>query len=811
MHRLFFLVAFVICSLSPAASAQTASLRGLVKDKISSPLVSVKLALKGTKYGTLTDRSGAYSFADVPAGAYTLVASLAGFETVNKDVIFVAGEVQELNLELRDKVTTFRNVEVLAMRTGNGMGHLREIDGAIIYAGKKNEVILLDSLNANTVQNSTRQVLGRIPGINISETEGSGFPSNGVGFRGFVPTQSVETNTRQNGYNVAADIYGYPEAYYLPPLEAVERIEVTRGASSLQFGPQFGGVINYVTKRGAADKDIDITAQQTLGSFGLFNSFTSVGGTVDKVNYFAYLQYTSVDGWRPNSGMTRFTGFAHVQYQASDDFKLGLEYSILRNTIRMPGGLNDSQYTDNVRQSLRSRNWLQSPWNILTATLDWKLAPNTIFSVKSAYLFSARDLVWRNEDGGPGALDVIDPATNDYIPREVQRESFTSSTTEARLLSNYALFGMENTVAAGVRFFAGSMKRQGGGPGSTGADFDLNLYGGDYEYDLSFTTMNTAVFVENIFRLTDAWTLTPGFRYEYINSTVQGYVTDGDNAAVINSHRSKNRSFALFGVGTQIKTSVSTNFYGNISQAYRPIDYTTLTPFSSISKIDPTMKDANGFNADAGWRGTLNGVVSFDVGGFYVAYNNRVGLVSLTDANGDTYTYRTNVANSVHKGIEAYLELDITRLFVGNRTEALPIGSFTIFNSYCYTDARYTTGEFSGNRVEYAPEFINRVGMTYALGGFGITAQYSMRGKSFGDANNTVTSDDAVVGVIPAYNLLDVSATVRFGLNSQYNLKAGVTNLADTRYFTLRTDEYPGPGIIPGIGRSFYISLGARF
>jgi outer membrane receptor protein involved in Fe transport len=45
--------------------------------------------------------------------------------------------------------------------------------------------------------------------------------------------------------------FGYPEAYYNPPMEAVETIELVRGGASLQFGPQFGGMLNYVreTKR----------------------------------------------------------------------------------------------------------------------------------------------------------------------------------------------------------------------------------------------------------------------------------------------------------------------------------------------------------------------------------------------------------------------------------------------------------------------------------------------------------------------------------------------------------------------------------
>jgi outer membrane receptor protein involved in Fe transport len=30
------------------------------------------------------------------------------------------------------------------------------------------------------------------------------------------------------------------------PMEAVSRIEMVRGAASLQFGSQFGGMVNYV-------------------------------------------------------------------------------------------------------------------------------------------------------------------------------------------------------------------------------------------------------------------------------------------------------------------------------------------------------------------------------------------------------------------------------------------------------------------------------------------------------------------------------------------------------------------------------------
>ncbi|MBN9380460.1 MAG: TonB-dependent receptor [Chitinophagaceae bacterium] len=703
----------------------------------------------------------------------------------------------------RDTVTTLRTVIVNGVRTISGMGRLDEIHNGVIYSGKKTEVILLDSLDANTSQNNPRQVLGRIPGANYSETQGSGFPSNGIGFRGLTPTQSIETNTRQNGYNLAADIYGYSESYYQPPLEAVQRIEVTRGESSLQFGPQFGGVINYIIRDGVSDRPVEYTMQQTGGSYGLFNSFHSIGGQLGKFNYYSFVQYQSMQGWRPNSDYRQVSAFGKLSYQAGPRLRLGLEYTLFRNRIHMPGGFTDAQFAYKSDTSYRARNWLKSPWNIIAAHLDYAFSANTSLHITSTYLFSARDLVWKNEDGGPGTPDSISPVTLQYVNREVQREKMNSLTTEIRLLSNYRLAGMNNTLAAGVRVFVGKFKRQGGGLGTTGNDFDLSLLDPHYAYDLDFTTTNIAPFVEHIFRLDDRFSITPGIRYEYLRSSAKGYITDGTEEVTTDSARK--RHIPLFGIGLQYKTTHTTNIYGNISQAYKPITYDQVTPYAVASKIDPNMKDAKGYNADLGWRGTFGKYLNFDVNVFYMAYNNRVGLIQLTDAGGNPYTYRTNVANSVHKGVETYIEFSPTKI----AKSPASLGNLSIFSSFSYIHAKYTSGPYKGNFVEYAPRTILRSGITWSRRSVSTTFLVSRTDRSFGDAGNTTASSDAIVGIIPAYTVLDWSATVN--LKGGWNIKAGVNNLTDHRYFTLRTDEYPGPGIIPAIARSAYISFGARF
>ena len=132
------------------------------------------------------------------------------------------------------RVTELNKVTVVGYKAMNGIGHFNEVNSSIIYTGKKTEIIEVDSIDANKAINNTRQILGRIPGLNIIESETGGFVANGIGIRGLNPVQSLELDARQNGYNVAADVYGYNETYYLPPMEAVERVEMIKGASSLR-------------------------------------------------------------------------------------------------------------------------------------------------------------------------------------------------------------------------------------------------------------------------------------------------------------------------------------------------------------------------------------------------------------------------------------------------------------------------------------------------------------------------------------------------------------------------------------------------
>src|SRR6185369_3729369 len=132
---------------------------------------------------------------------------------------------------------------------------------------------------------------------------------------------------------------------------------------------------------------------QTIGSVGMVNSFNSIAGSCKKISYYGFLQYRNMDGYRPNSPQWQLSGFGKIQYSPSEKINVGLEYSLLRNRVQMPGGLTDSLFNINPKASLRTRNWLKSPWNIVSNYINLNPSENTSLSFKTTYIFSNRALV----------------------------------------------------------------------------------------------------------------------------------------------------------------------------------------------------------------------------------------------------------------------------------------------------------------------------------------------------------------------------------------------------------------------------------
>src|SRR5687768_6538700 len=122
---------------------------------------------------------------------------------------------------------------------------LPDAQGTRLNAGKKTSILDFDGL-ARINGNNYRQALAQAPGLILSE---EGSPLVSIGYRGLEPHRAQFTQVLKDGIPIHADQFGYPEAYYTPPLDTVDRIEFTRGGSAMMYGPQPGGAPNYVTHR----------------------------------------------------------------------------------------------------------------------------------------------------------------------------------------------------------------------------------------------------------------------------------------------------------------------------------------------------------------------------------------------------------------------------------------------------------------------------------------------------------------------------------------------------------------------------------
>lgn len=694
------------------------------------------------------------------------------------------------------------DVTIVGRNSKSDYQQMPEIVGTNIYAGKKNALIVLDNVQGNVVNNTMRQVLAKVPGIHVWESDPSGIQI-GIATRGLSPNRSWEFNVRQNGYDIAADPFGYPEAYYNPPLQAVQRMEIIRGQGALQYGPQFGGMINYIIRNGSEiNKPLELETQQTIGSNNLTNSFTAIGGKNAKVNYYSFFDQRSGDGWRKNSAFYTKAGFGTITYHINPT--LDLSFEIMQSHIRsqQPGGLTDQQIVKNVQQSFRNRNWIDITWTTPAMIANYTINQNTIWNTKLYATIGDRNSVGYLQ--AINIKDSINPATLQYNNRLVNLDKYRNYGLESRIITDYFVGKIQNTISAGIRLYTGSTNRLADGKGTTGVTYDIAIEG-TFPRAIKFVSNNIAGFIENIIRVTDKLYLIPGTRYEWLEGAASGRNGISNGNPILLQNITRARSFLLSGIGSEYHLGKSTEFYANISQAYRPIQFANLQAPPSTDIVDPNLKDAKGYNADLGFRGKIKSYVQFDISVFYLKYNDRIGTLTPLGKN---YRLITNVGASNSKGFEGYAEFNPIRAFTYSNTM-----DCILYASYSYTDARYSANHKDANtkdkKVENAPANIIRAGISMSVKAFQLSAQISKVGESYSDANNTIQpSVNGNIGLIPSYAITDITSTYKLSKNC--SLKAGINNLMNVSYFTRRAGGYPGPGALPADGRNFFITVGAK-
>ena len=780
----------------------------------------VELFDHNTGQVVITDDTGKYRFEDLLAGTHEITLFKTDYETTTTEVIIQNNFEQDfslpkLSINLSEIEIASKREELFTIK------QLSDIEGTSIFAGKKSEVIVMDLVSGNLANNISRQVYAQIAGLNIYEGNDGGLQLN-LGGRGLDPNRTSNFNTRQNGYDISADVLGYPENYYTPPAEAISEIRILRGASSLQYGTQFGGLVDFQLRKIPSFKSLEIRSNQTIGSFGAINSFNSIGLNKGKLSINAFYNYKKGDGYRAFSEYNSNNFFISADYAFSKKTKLTAEFTFFKYLAMQAGGLTDQQFEETPRLSTRERNWFDVDWKLYNLRFDHEFNTSTRISVNFFGLNAERkSLGFR---GNPGNLNenpitAIDEQRPDgtYVnPRDLIFGDFRNYGAEFRVLNRYKLFKKNAVFLIGSKIYK-SNNASFQGPGSTGDDANFtpktDLFP-DYpsQSNFQFPNFNLALFAENIVYLSDKWSVIPGIRIEHINTEAMGEYNqiNFDNAGnpisnvMLSENRDLSRRFALFGLGLNYKKSDQVQFIFNISQNYRSVTFSDIRVVSPTFIVDPAISDEKGYTLDMGINGRVDKFLSYEFTLYSLIYDDRIGIILDERAN----RVRKNIGKAIIAGTESLINFNIARFITpGERFYKL-----NLFLNSAFTFSEYLESEENnvvGKKVEFIPTINLKTGISGGYKNLHSSMQFSYVSQQFTDVQNSMIANpndnrSGIIGEIPSYHILDFTLSYQF---KSIKLEFGINNLTNHNYFTRRATGYPGPGIIPSDGRSFYTTV----
>ncbi len=667
-------------------------------------------------------------------------------------------------------------------------------------------MIDLDAL-PTIINNNYRQALTSTASLYLSEET---TPLVSIGYRGLDPHRVQFTQVLKDGIPIHADQLGYPEAYYTPPLDTVDRIDFIRGGASLMYGPQVGGALNFVTHRPRTDRPFSFGTKNTVGSDFLFSNFTYFDGTTGPLGYYGYYNRRQGDGFRKANSFFELDAFhTKLLLHGETDSRWLFVLEGYQEAHGEPGGLTLKKgpglVNYNSDRTATSRFSDRFELERYSTSLAWErdLSADTLFRATGWATYYTR-FSSRQRGGGFGEL----PKGPDANTTSNEKQIFYTFGLESRLRHAYEGFGAENTLVSGVQIYHTHSPRTDR-RGTTASD-----RGGRLLIDTERDVLYVPIFAENQFRWGD-FTLTPGVRLENIWQKVEEKKNVAKSARkTLLGKRDEYEFVPFFGLGAGWEFRNGHELYGNVSQSYRPKIFTQAVPTGGTTLVPEDLDSSLAITYEFGYRGRPKTWVFWDVSLFAMDFDDQIGEVALPGG----FSTVANVGRSLHTGVEAAFEVDFLGAFApaqqaqarggkaskNPREESAGSGlsdSLKLHGNVTLLNAEFVSGPLDGNTPRYAPDYLVRGGLTYAKPGrFEISLLGSFTGDSFADDGNSPERR------VPSYVVWDLLAEV-YLYRDIVSLHAGINNLFDEEYYSrIRND-----GIDPAYGRNFYVGVGLNF
>lgn len=777
-----------------SCQAKASEIFGTVLDMEQKPVSNTTITIKEAQKQTVSDDQGRFYFSNLDNGIFTLTLN---HDLYNKTthIVSVNGSKASVTIYLIPRTTQLKAVDISYTRP---IGRGKEISEDEISLGKQ-KIVLKPQAQKKVSSSLTRSIDAP---VNIIEYDGAGLQL-GIGGRGLNPKRTAHYNTRQNGYEISADALGYPETYYTPPIEAISEIDLLRGAASLQYGPQFGGMINFKLKEGPSKKNkkIEFVSNNRYGSYNQFHSFNSLATKKNKLSSYSFYHYKTGDGWRVNAHYNSHTGFIGLKHQTTKKLQLKLQLTHHRYVAQQAGGLTDKQFNDDPQQSFRERNWFNVDWSIAALIAHYKITKDSWINSKTFLVNASRNSVGFLENSS--RIDFNNE-------RLIILGDFQNIGNETRWITRYKIGNKNAALISGIRLYKGwAQTAQALGTANSNADFKLS---NEPEYSqYQFPSSNVSAFAENTFFLNKNLYLTPGYRFEYIDTKVDGYynyyVVNNANDTLLSSKNLnqsvQTRNIHLFGTGLTYIASSNGKFIANFSKNFRSVNFSDINIAIPSFRVDPNIEDERGFTADLNYNKGWNKKGFLGITGYYLYYANRIGLIWQTDdLTFDTFQYRTNVSASRTFGMELTSWIDLAQVTALNGAkQKLNLLTNVTVNNAKYTD---TNSIVFGNWVEMVPAITIKSSLTYEYKNWLVTGLVNFQTQQYAESTNATESTTGLYGIIPAFYVIDTKVGYNF---KKITLQVSANNVTDKKYFTQRANSYPGPGIIPSEGIIYWGSI----
>ena len=333
--------------------AQSGSITGRVTTINNQSAPGVVIQIQELKKSTSSNDKGVYTFKNIKAGKYTLVASFLGLKSEMKAVDIAAGQHVNIDFVLSETSEQLKEVRVKSGKTLNnrpvsiGKTDINPMD-LPQSTGVVPEKVIKDQ-QVNRVGDAIRNVSG----VSLTQTRGGvaetftarGYSIGIGGGSGSIFKNGVLTNTA-----------GFPEA------SALESVEVLKGSAALLYGNVSGGlVINMITKKPKFENGGSVSMR--YGSYNMYKPTVDVYGPVSNNLAFRVVGVYENDGSYRNHVYTERTYVnPSLLYKLGSKTTLLLEGDFLKSNLTPDFGIGSLNNGKQIPTMVPRGQYINTIW-----------------------------------------------------------------------------------------------------------------------------------------------------------------------------------------------------------------------------------------------------------------------------------------------------------------------------------------------------------------------------------------------------------------------------------------------------------------